>query len=379
MKDLFSMPKLGFGFMRFPKNENDEIDFIALNNMVDVFLENGFNYFDTAYVYYGGKSEEAIKTAIVDRHPRESFLIANKLPAWELKSKDDVQRVFNESLRRTGVDYFDFYLLHSAEAGNLAIYNKFNCWEFAAKMKSQGLIRHLGFSFHGTPEELDMILTDHPEVEFVQLQINYVDWENKIVQSGGCYSVARKHNIPIVIMEPVKGGTLAAMRPELEAQLKTAAPENSIASWAVRYCLSLDGIAVVLSGMSSMDQLTDNIATIKNYKPFSAQEKKFLDVVTKEYLSAPNIGCTSCRYCIDGDGCPEKINIPGIISAYNTILTYGEHDRPHFYYMGITENNEGKAISCAKCGKCESVCPQKLDIPGVLEKASSVFDSGKKF
>jgi predicted aldo/keto reductase-like oxidoreductase len=374
MSGLLQMPKLGFGFMRLPEKENEEIDDTELNSMVDETIKNGFVYFDTAYVYYGGESERAIKRAVVDRYPRDSFFIADKLPAWELKSKEDIQRIFDESLERTGVDYFDFYLLHSAEGGNLTIYDKFNCWEWAMKLKSQGLIRHFGFSFHGSPELLDKILAEHPEVEFVQLQINYVDWENKIVQSGGCYDVARKHNTPIVIMGPVKGGTLAALRPEWEIRLKAVAPERSIASWAMRYCLSFDGVAVILSGMSTMEQVADNIATVKNFKPFSDEEKACLNVVTQEFLSAPNIGCTDCRYCTDGNGCPMGINIPGVISAYNTVLTYGNHARPHHYYMSITENGEGKANSCTKCGKCESLCPQHLNIIEVLEKAAEIFD-----
>lgn len=250
-------------------------------------------------------------------------------------------------------------------------YDKFDCWQWAQKMKEQGLIRHFGFSFHDTPELLDKALKEHPEVDFVQLQINYIDWENKIVHSGGCYNTARKHNKPIFVMEPVKGGMLSSMRPELEEKLKAAAPKLSIASWAMRYCLSLEGVAVVLSGMSTMEQVADNIATVKNFAPFSQREKICLDEVAKEYLSTPIIGCTGCKYCVEG--CPANINIPGIISAYNTILTYGDHMRPHFYYGAITGGG-GKAGSCAKCSQCESVCPQHLQITEILEKASGVFD-----
>jgi predicted aldo/keto reductase-like oxidoreductase len=373
MGDLFNIPKLGFGFMRLPGNSN-EIDHDRLNGMVDEFIKNGYTYFDTAYVYHGGKSEKAIKSAVVKRYPRNIFTIADKLPAWELKSKDDLQRIFDEQLLRTGVDFFDFYLLHSIEEAHLKTYDKYDCWQWAQKLKEQGFIRHFGYSFHDTPELLDKALTEHPEVDFVQLQINYIDWENKIVHSGGCYDVARKHNKPIIIMEPVKGGMLSSMRPELEKKLKAAAPRQSIASWAIRYCLSLEGIAVILSGMSTEEQVADNIATFKNFAPFSQQEKNCLDEVIKEYLSTPIIGCTSCKYCVEG--CPAKINIPGIISAYNTILTYGDHMRPHFYYGAIT-GSSGKAGSCTKCSQCESVCPQHLQITEVLEKASDVFDKRK--
>lgn len=367
---LQNMPKLGFGFMRLPEKGN-EIDYDKLNIMVDESIKNGFTYFDTAYVYHGGESERAIKATVVDRYPRNSFAIADKLPAWELTSKEDVQRIFDEQLERTGVGYFDFYLLHSVEETHLKTYNKYDCWNWAREMKEKGLIRHFGFSYHDSPELLDKVLTEHPDVEFVQLQINYVDWENKIVHSGSCYDVARKHNKPIIIMESVKGGMLASMRPEWEAKLKSVSPDSSAASWALRFCLSLEGVAVILSGMSTHEQLLDNIETTINFKPFTEKEKRCLEEITKEFLAAPTIGCTGCRYCIDG--CPMNINIPGVISAYNTVLTYGDHDRPHFYYEGIT-NSGGKACSCAQCGKCETVCPQHLKISELLEKASAIFD-----
>lgn len=370
MTDLLNISKLGFGFMRLPEKDN-KIDFTTLNIMVDEYMKNGFSYFDTAYVYYGGESEKAVKSAVVDRYPRESFAIADKLPAWELKSQGDVQRIFDIQLERTGAKYFDFYLLHSVEETHLRTYNKFDCWRWAQEMKEKGLIRHFGFSYHDSPELLDKVLCEHPEVEFVQLQINYVDWENKIVHSGGCYDVALKHKKPIVVMEPVKGGMLTSMRPEWEAKLKAAAPDNSIASWAFRFCLSLEGVAVILSGMSTPEQLKDNIVTAKNFKPFTENEKAYLNEVVKEFLAAPTIGCTACRYCIGG--CPMQIDIPGMISAYNTVLTYGDHDRPHFYYKGITANG-GEARSCTKCGKCKAVCPQHLIITELLTKVSAIFD-----
>lgn len=370
MIDMKHIPKLGFGFMRLPEKD-EQIDLTELNIMVDEFMNSGFSYFDTAYVYHSGESERAIKTAVVDRYPRERFAIADKLPAWELNSKEDVQQIFDEQLERTGAGYFDFYLLHSVEEQHLKTYDKYDCWEWAQEMKEKGLIHLFGLSYHDSPELLDMVLAKHPEVDFVQLQINYLDWENKIVQSGGCYDVARKYNVPIVVMEPVKGGMLANMRPEWEAKLKATAPDSSIASWAMRFCLSLEGIAVVLSGVSNNEQLLDNIATVKCYKPFTEQEICCLDEVTKEFLATPTIGCTACRYCVDG--CPENINIPGMIGAYNTVLTYGDHDRPHYYYAGIT-NSAGLAKSCIKCGKCVSVCPQHLNIIELLKTVSKIFD-----
>ena len=370
MTDLFKLPKLGFGLMRLPMRD-DKIDYDTLNDMVDETMKHGFAYFDTAYSYHGGESESAAKQSIVSRYPRESFFLADKLPAWEMHCPEDASRLFDEQLERTGAGYFDFYLLHSIEENHLKTYDKYDCWNWAREMKAKGLIRHFGFSFHDTPELLDKVLTEHPEVEFVQLQINYVDWDNLIVHSGGCYEVARKHNIPIVVMEPVKGGTLASMQPKWETKLKSAAPGNSIASWAMRFCLSLEGIATILSGMSTPEQLRDNIATVRNFIPFTEMEKACLAEVTKEFLAAPTVACTSCGYCVEG--CPAKINIPGVINAYNTVLTYGDHDRPHFYYRGLVSAG-GRAGSCNQCGYCEEICTQRLNVIDVMKKASGIFD-----
>ena len=372
--DLFNLPKLGFGLMRLPSSD-EQIDYTVLNDMVDESINHGFNYFDTAYMYHDGESEKAVKQSLVNRHPRENFIVADKLPAWELRSHADVQIIFDEQLTRTGAGYFDLYLLHSVEEKNLENYDKYDCWNWAQEQKAKGLIRHFGFSFHDKPELLDKVLSEHPEVEFVQLQINYLDWDNRIVNSGACYKVARKHNIPIIVMEPVKGGMLASIQPEWEAQFKAIAPGNSIASWAIRFCLSLDGVVSVLSGMSTPEQLQDNIATVKNFIPLSEVEKTCITKFTKELLEKPTIGCTSCRYCTGG--CPMNINIPDIINAFNTVLTYGDHDQPHFYYDGLISTG-GKANSCTGCGSCEGVCPQHLDIIDLMKKASGVFDVAKE-
>jgi predicted aldo/keto reductase-like oxidoreductase len=369
-KELFDMPKLGFGLMRLPM-KGDEIDLEQVCQMVDACLDKGFRYFDTAYVYHGGNSERVVKEALVKRHPRESFQIATKLPAWELKKPEDVQRIFNEQLERTGVEYFDFYLLHSIEEGHLPSYDKFNCWEWALRMKEQGFIRHFGFSFHDSPELLDEILTKHPEVEFVQLQINYADWDNKLVQSRKCYEVARKHNKPIIIMEPVKGGTLANLPPELQEMYHNLEPNRSMASWALRYCASLDGIMTILSGMSSLEQMEDNLNTMVSFEPLSKEEQDCITKVKELLLKAPTIQCTSCRYCVDG--CPQKIRIPDMFSAMNTLITYGEDARPYFYYGGITKDGN-KASTCIQCGQCETVCPQHLLILELLRDVSEVFD-----
>jgi len=373
MTDLFNLPKLGFGYMRLP-NHDGKIDYTELNKMVDEAMKSGVNYFDTAYMYHGGKSENALKLSVVERYPRESYIVADKIPAWEINSREDMNKLFAEQLKRTGLEYFDLYLLHSLEESHMKRYDDktLDFWGWAQDLKRKGLIRHFGFSFHDAPERLEEILTAHPEVDFVQLQINYLDWENPLVHSGGCYEIARKYNKPIIAMEPVKGGALAAMKPELEAQLKAVSPDRSIASWAIRFCLSLDGVVSVLSGMSAHGQVIDNISTVNNFAPFNEAEKDCLAQVTKALLAAPTIGCTSCKYCIDS--CPANINIPDIIAAYNNILTYGEEeDRPHFYYRGLMQNS-GTAGSCIKCKKCEELCPQHLDITKALEKASAVFD-----
>ena len=364
-------PELGFGLMRLPQTNEKEIDIPQVCEMVDICLKNGFNYFDTAYVYHGGKSETALKAALTDRHPRESFRVATKLPPWELKTEADIQRIFDEQLARTGLDYFDYYLLHSLEDEHAATCDRFNCWDWGAKMKAEGKIKQFGFSFHDKPELLDKLLTQHPEAEFVQLQINYIDWENLLVHAGGCYEVARKHNKPIIVMSPIKGGTLAALKPELEAKLKSVSPENSISSWALRFVADLVGVEVILSGMSNMEQLNDNIATMLNPRPLTPAEKSSLDEITKVMLDVPLTGCTTCGYC--ADACPVKIAIPDVLRAYDTILTYGDHDRPHFFYTSLIKEN-GKAGDCTSCGNCQPLCPQHLHIAELMKKASTVLD-----
>ncbi len=370
--DLTKMPKLGFGLMRLPEKDG-KIDKEQVCRMVDAYLDAGMNYFDTAYVYHGGNSEKMVKEALVKRHPRERFMVATKLPAWCMKTEADRDRIFNEQLERCGLDYFDFYLLHSVEDGaNGETYDRLDCYNWALAKKAEGRIRHFGFSFHGSPEYLDRLLQDHPEVEFVQIQLNYADWENPVVRSGALYAILRERNIPIIIMEPVKGGTLARLKPELEAMYRAVRPERSPASWALRFAASLHGVMTVLSGMSSDEQMADNIATFANFQPLDRQERDTIDAVRAAMLNVSQIGCTACRYCTDG--CPMNIAIPDVFRAINTLRLYNEEFRPKNFYNSVVAQGHGRAGDCIACGQCEGVCPQHLPIIELLKEASAKLD-----
>ena len=335
--------------------------------MVDAFMKSGMNYFDTAYAYAG--SEASMKKALVDRYPREAFTIADKLPAWKLKSEEDVKWIFKESVELCGVEYFDFYLLHSVEAGHLPAYENYHCFEFLQEMKKQGKIRYMGFSYHDNARLLDEVLTRHPEVDFVQLQLNYLDWENGVIQSRKNYEVARKHNKPVVVMEPVKGGTLASFPEDIEKIYKEYNPESSTASWAIRYIASLEGVMTVLSGE---EQMKDNLDTFMNFRPMSEKEYGLVREVTSKVLSFPTIPCTGCHYCVLG--CPMKIQIPDLFTAYNSAKIYGSNRRYDTYYKNHTQGEHGAASACVGCGQCEGVCPQHLEIISLLKNVSEEFE-----
>ena len=362
--------RLGFGVMRLPEKEGKP-DLETACRLVDAYLSAGMNYIDTAYVYHHGNSESAVGEAVVERYPRDSFLLATKLPAWEMKSKEDRDRIFREQLERTGAGYFDYYLLHSVEEGNIEKYEALDCFRWGLERKREGTVRHFGFSFHGSPELLTRLLDQHPETEFVQIQLNYMDWDHPTVQSGKNYEILHQRGLPILVMEPVKGGSLAKLKPELEEKLRLEHPDWSIASWALRFAASLPGVMTVLSGMTDSEQMEDNLETFRDFEPLGFREKEILEEVTRVMMSIPQIGCTSCRYCCDG--CPSGIPIPDVFRALNMTRIYGESSRPKTFYQERTSNG-GKASECVACGQCEGVCPQHLPVIELMQEAAEKLE-----
>ncbi len=367
-----NIKKLGFGLMRLPMI-GDEVDIEQTKQMVDLFMEKGFTYFDTAYGYIGGKSEEAAKIALVDRYPRESFQLATKLPAWAgPKTAEEAKEMFWTSLKRTGAGYFDFYLLHNLGDSRTKSFDDFGIWDFLAEQKEKGLIKHLGFSLHDKADVLDEILTKHPEMDFVQLQINYADWESATIESRKCYEVARKHNKPVVIMEPVKGGNLANLSDDVATIFKKENETASLSSWAIRFAASLEGIVTVLSGMSTLDQMKDNLSFMENFKPLNLKERETIDKVREALANIPTIPCTDCQYCMKG--CPQDIVIPKIFGAMNTYLIYQNLAGAKGNYSWETRDG-GVATKCIECGQCEEVCPQHIHIIDELKKTAALLEA----
>ncbi len=361
--------KLAFGCMRLPMKDG-KVDEPQFCQMVDRFLEEGFNYFDTAHGYLGGQSETAIRTCLTSRYPREKYLLTNKLTDSYFQTHEDIRPFFENQLKWCGVEYFDFYLMHAQNADNYKKFRKCRAYETAFELKAEGKIRHVGLSFHDTAEVLEQILTDYPQIEVVQIQFNYLDYDDPAVQSRKVYEVCRKFNKPVLVMEPVKGGNLV----NLPAAAKTVLTDlhgGSTASYAIRFAAGFDGMLSILSGMSSIEQLEDNISYMKDFQPLSETELSAVQKVVAILHDKNLIPCTACRYCTAG--CPKHISIPDLFSCMNTKeLT---HDwNPGFYYREVYTKQGGKASDCIKCGKCEQICPQHLPIRELLVQVANAFE-----
>lgn len=377
MESLFPSPKkLGFGLMRLPLTDPDDaasVDLAQTSRMIDTFLASGFTYFDTAWMYCGFESENAVRKALVERHPRDAYTLATKLHAGFLHTKEDRDRIFNEQLRKTGVEFFDYYLLHDMGKDHFEKYTALDCFDWIVEKKKKGLVRHIGFSFHDTADVLDQVLRAHPEMEFVQLQLNYLDWDSAGIQSRQCLEVARKHGKPVIVMEPVKGGTLAKLPAKAEAAMKAHAPELSIPSWAIRFAASQEGVAMVLSGMSTPEQLEDNLSYMKDFVPLTPAEEQIVKAAADAINETIAVPCTGCSYCTDG--CPMRINIPKYFSLYNADLQEVEEKgwTPQGEYYDRLTQSFGKASDCVACGQCEGVCPQHLPIIEHLKEVAAHF------
>ena len=373
------MKKLAFGMMRLPKlDENDDstVDFEQVNKMADLFLEKDFIYFDTAYPYHMGNSEVAFRKAVVERYPRDSYVVADKLPLFIITSEDQLEPIFSEQLERTGLDYFDYYLLHNVSGFSEVGFLDVDSFAFANKKKEEGKIKHLGLSTHANAEYLDNILTLHPEMEFVLLQINYLDWENDGVESRKCWEVACKHNKPVLVMEPLKGGFLADVPPEAEKLMKDYNPDASVVSWALRFVASLDNVCMILTGASSYDQLEQNIEDFENFTPLNDEEYEILDKVREIINSNISVECTKCKYCLDA--CPEEINIPKLFDLYNNekIQDLGDWTAVGNAYVNYSKlPGVGLASDCIECGMCVEECPQHIDIPEVMKDVAKTFET----
>lgn len=371
--------RLGFGCLRLPLKDPRDITSInsaEFSRLADMFIENGFGYFDTAYTYHSCFSEAAVREAVVKRHKRDEFQLATKMPMHLFQSHAGLEEIFSAQQKNCGTDFFDRYLLHSLNAGAYAKAEEFDAFGFAAEKKQDGHIGKFGISYHDSPELLDKVLTEHPEIDFVLLQINYIDWENPGVQSRMCYETARRHHKPVLVMEPVKGGNLAAVPQDAEKLMRDYNPNTSPASWALRFAAGLEGVETVLSGMNTAEQVRENMQTFANPAPLNTKELEILRKVTDSINAHPQIPCTACRYC--EAGCPQNIAIAEYFALYNSAKqdnaqTAGAASSQFFYYLNLTASR-GKASDCIDCGQCMEICPQHIPVPERIADVAEMFE-----
>ena len=372
----FGTKKFGFGCMRLPMSSgtvgmDGTVDIEQVKKMVDLFLANGFKYFDTAHGYINGKSETALKEALTSRYPRDKFILTDKISGYLFKDEAEMREIFARQLADAGVTYFDNGLAHAVTTESYAHYKKCHTFEFLQELKKNGRIKHIGMSFHDKPEVLTQVLTEHPEIEMVQIQFNYNDYEDGGVQSRAVYEVCRKFNKPVIVMEPVKGGALVNL-PPAAAKILHDLKGGSNASYAIRFAASFDGIAMVLSGMSSLEQMEDNLRYMADFKPLNPKERVAVFEVVDILKQENSIGCTACHYC--AAGCPKKIMIPELFADLNAKRRYANDFNSDFYFGVHTSDGHGKPSECIKCRQCERVCPQHLPITDLLKEVSKVFE-----
>lgn len=380
MDNLFPEVKkyFGFGCMRLPM-KGDAVDIDQFKDMVDLFIESGFNYFDTAHGYIDGKSELAIREALTSRYPRESYILTDKLTGSYFHKQEDIRPFFENQLKWCGVDYFDFYLMHAQTSKEFEEFKKKKAYETALELKKEGKIRHFGISFHDKADVLDRILTEYPQIEIVQIQFNYLDYDDASVESRKVYEVARKHNKPLLVMEPVKGGSLVNLPEDAQKVIddlhSDGIHKGSNASYAIRFAAGFDGIRMVLSGMSTLDQMKDNVSYMKDFQPLDEKENDALKKVVDVFKHIDMIPCTACHYCVEENHCPKKIRIPDLFACLNSKMVFKNWNADFYYGNVLTTDGCGKASDCIKCGGCERVCPQHLPIRELLEKVSAEFDT----
>lgn len=373
------MKKLGFGLMRLPllnKEDQSSIDIEKVKRMVDTFMANGFTYFDTAYPYHRGYSEVAFREAVSTRYPRCAYTITDKLSLFMIRDEKEIPGFFDGQLERLGVDYVDYYWIHAVNRQTYQQAIKMHAFEFLARKKAEGKIRHIGFSFHDKADFLDEVLTAHPEMEYVQLQLNYLDWDDPAIESRRCYEVALKHRKPVIVMEPIKGGSLIQIPEEAKRIYEEARPDLSLASWAIRFAASPSNVMMVLSGMSDEKQMSGNISYMKEFEPLSEEEQKKVSEAVKIIRASAGIPCTACRYCTET--CPKRIPIPDYFALYNNQKRFGKGASLGGIYYSSLAQTHGKASECLKCGKCEKLCPQHLPIREYLKEVADVFEANRK-